>query len=118
MTGSANPSSSFSKTGTSSAATTVRYDTRQASSAPARVNTSSQRPLPRLEAESATNQRGQPAFFGIVYVVSVNSSALYEELPSGAVLCPARNLAPSMSASAPATRPASSARSLARCALL
>lgn len=68
-----------------------------------RVKTSSQRLLPRLEAESATNQRGQPAFFGIVYVVSVSSSALYEELPSGAVTCPALSLAPSMSPSAPET---------------
>ncbi|CAM5558865.1 hypothetical protein SGLAM104S_05133 [Streptomyces glaucescens] len=108
-TASAQPSLSFLNSGTAPGSTSVRYDTCHGSSSAFRVNTSSQRASPPLFAlASARNQRGQPAFLGMVYSASENSSGLWSGLPAGLLARPAFSRAPSMSASGPVTYSASS----------
>ncbi len=101
-TDSAQPSASFLNSGTLPGATRVRYATWNGSSRLLRVNTSSQRAVPPLlPAASTTNQRGQPAFFGIVNFASVSFSGVWFGLPPGLFFWPAFRRAESMSARAP-----------------
>jgi hypothetical protein len=78
-----------------------------------RVKTSSQwaSVLPLLDRVSTTNQRGQPAFSGMVNFASVSFSGTWAGLPAGWFLWPASSLPPSMAASGPVTRSASRERS-------
>lgn len=72
----------------------------------------------RLESVSATNQRGQPAFFGMTKRVSLSSSGRCRALPVGSIRCRALSPAWLTAPREPVTTSASSAGSYALSAAL
>lgn len=84
VTGRAQPSLSFLNSGTSPGDMSVRYATCQGRFTSSRVKTSIHRKSPpRLAFVFATNQRGQPAFLGMVNSASDSSRSEWPGLPSG-----------------------------------